>query len=322
MCGLGPAPAPCQIQNRDRKGAGLRSRAEARPALTRLIEILAPHVISLLQLMAWLLLLAVIFVPLERCFPRRPQHIFRRAFHSDLIYYFLSSVLPKFLLIPPMTAVAWLLHRAMPGGIYPAVAAMPLLARLAAAQIVGEIGSYWAHRWMHQVPLLWRFHSLHHSAEEMDWLVNTRAHPVDLVLTRFCALAPMYALGLAQPLGNGIDAVPVVVTILGTIWGFFIHSNLNWRFGWLEWLVSSPAFHHWHHTLGPEHVNQNYAPMLPLVDRLFGTYYLPRDQWPPAYGTDTPIPLDMSGQLLEPFALSVTEALTEPRPSGSVLNEN
>src|SRR5207244_4206653 len=102
----------------------------------------------------------------------------------------------------------------------------------------------------------------------MDWLVNSRAHPVDKLVMRFSGLLPMYVLGLAQPLGNNLDYVPMIVAVVSNIWGFFIHSNVNWRLGWLEWLISSPAFHHWHHTNdGPELINKNYAAMLPLVDR-------------------------------------------------------
>jgi len=130
-----------------------------------------------------------------------------------------------------MTVTAWVVHSLAPGGLYAAMGAMPLWARFGAAMVVGELGSYWGHRWMHQVPVLWRFHAIHHSAEEIDWLVNTRAHPVNLAFTRMCAFVPMYLLGLAQPLGNSLDLVPVLVTVAGTVWGFFIHSNVSWRFG-------------------------------------------------------------------------------------------
>jgi hypothetical protein len=70
----------------------------------------------------------------------------------------------------------------------------------------------------------------------------------------------MYLLGLAQPVANHLDLVPIYITVPGTFWGFFIHANLKWRFGLLELLVSSPAFHHWHHTNdGPERINKNYT---------------------------------------------------------------
>ncbi len=221
---------------------------------------------------------------------------------ADLGYYFLNSLTPKLILILPLSLVAGGAHYIAPTGLYSWVAEMPVWARFAAVMIVGEFGSYWGHRWMHQIPLLWRFHAIHHSAEEIDWLVNTRAHPLDMVFTRLCGLIPIYVLGLAQLTGNKVDVVPLLYALVGTVWSFFIHANVCWRFGWLEWLVSTPAFHHWHHTKdGREYVNKNYAAVFPWVDKLFGTFYLPKKQWPMKYGIDAPMAPSLAGQLLQPF---------------------
>jgi sterol desaturase/sphingolipid hydroxylase (fatty acid hydroxylase superfamily) len=72
------------------------------------------------------------------------------------------------------------------------------------------------------------------------------------------------------------------------------------RFGWLEWLIATPAFHHWHHTRS-EHADRNYAAMLPWPDRLFGTYYMPKRAWPADYGTDIAVSPNMAVQLLHPI---------------------
>lgn len=259
--------------------------------------------LEIVRLSAWLALLMVIFAPLEKRFAlRKTQPFFRRAFGADVAFYYLSSLLPKLVLLMPLSFFAGLAHQAMSAGLYEWVAALPVWTRLLAALLVGEIGAYWGHRWSHQFPLLWRFHAIHHGAEDMDWLINTRAHPVDMVFTRLCGLVPMYLLGLAQPMANQLDIVPVLVTVIGTIWGFFIHANLNWRFGRLEWLIATPAFHHWHHTNdGAAVANQNYAAVLPWIDRCFGTFYLPKEKWPERYGTDTPPSPTVAGQLLQPF---------------------
>ena len=151
-----------------------------------------------------------------------------------------------------------------------------------------------------EIPLLWRFHAIHHSAEEIDWLVNTRAHPFDIVFVRLCGFVPMYALGLAQPMiGKTVDVMPLLIMLVATLWGFFIHANLRWRFGPLEWLIATPGFHHWHHT-NDEHINKNYASMLPWMDKLFGTWYMPKQQWPAKYGIDAPM-AGFAGQLLQPL---------------------
>jgi sterol desaturase/sphingolipid hydroxylase (fatty acid hydroxylase superfamily) len=134
-----------------------------------------------LRLSLWLLMLAVIFVPLDRLFALRPQKVFRKAVAVDLGYYFLNSLLTGLLLSAPLALVAWGAHRVVPGSVQTTVAAWPLWPRAPAALLVGEIGFYWGHRWTHEIPTLWRFHSIHHSAEHLDFLVNTRGHPVVFV---------------------------------------------------------------------------------------------------------------------------------------------
>jgi sterol desaturase/sphingolipid hydroxylase (fatty acid hydroxylase superfamily) len=86
------------------------------------------------------------------------------------------------------------------------------------------------------------------------------------------------------------------------MWGFFIHSNVRWRLGPLEWLIATPAFHHWHHTVG-EQRDRNYAPMLPWIDRIFGTYHLPRNEWPSGYGIEARLPASLGAQLMYPLRL-------------------
>ena len=227
----------------------------------------------------------LIFLPLERLFPLRPQSIFRRGFVKDLLFCFMNNVLPAMLLVLPTTAMVMVFHRFLPQAYLAWVASQPYWLRALAAFVVGDIGAYWGHRWQHEHPFLWRFHAVHHRAEEMDWLVNSRAHPLDMVFVRFCAYLPVFLLGLIQVGGPKADATPLVLALLLTVWGFFIHSNIRWRFGWLEQIIATPAFHHWHHTNdGPDKINKNYSANLPWVDRLFGTLYLPKDRHPETYG--------------------------------------
>lgn len=258
-----------------------------------------------LRLSIWLVLLMAIFIPLERLWALKQQKVFRPEFFVDLGYYFLNSLLPKLLLILPMSIIAAFVHRLEPMGLYAWVGAMPFSIRFMLAIVVGEFGAYWGHRWSHEIPFLWRFHCIHHSAKEIDWLVNTRAHPFDIFFTRFCVLLPIYLLGLAQPTSNTVDLVPLLYAIVGTVWSFFIHANVRWRFGWLEKWVSTPAFHHWHHTNDdPKYIDKNYAAILPGLDRLFGTFYLPKNRWPSKYGIDAPISSNFTEQLLEPLKVT------------------
>ena len=271
-------------------------------ALNELDPRLLACALQIARLCVWLLLLAVLFTPLERLFALHPQKILRRNIALDLFYYFLSSLLPALLLSLPLALAGWFVRHLLPQAYLAQVAALPVVLRLVASLIAGEIGFYWGHRWSHEIPLLWSFHAVHHSAEEMDFLVNTRAHPVDIVFTRLCGLVPLYVLGLASPVRGTAGAIPVLVVLIGTTWGFFLHSNLRWRMGWFERLVATPAFHHWHHTNDSADVlNKNFAALLPFVDGLFGTLYLPRDKHPETYGIDAKLAPGLLGQLSDPF---------------------
>ena len=254
--------------------------------------------LQVLRLVVWLVLLTAIFAPLEWLFALHRTPGRWKTAPADIAFYFLNSLLPLAILAPPLALLAAGLRLVTPAAYVGAVAALPLWARLAAAFAVSEVGGYWGHRLGHEVPLLWRFHAVHHAPRHVDWLISSRAHPVDQVFEKLCALAPLYILGLVQPTPAGAGLAGAIA-IFGTIWGFFVHANVRWRLGPLEWLVSTPAFHHWHHT-NDEHRDHNYAALFPVVDRLFGTHHLPK-AWPPDYGIDAPTSSAMLDQLLDPF---------------------
>ena len=258
------------------------------------------------RLAVWLAVFAAVFAPIERIFALRRQKIFRKEFAVDLGYYFLNGLLPGLVLGAPISLAVLAIHRAIPGGVPATIAGWPIWLKACATMAVGETAYYWAHRLSHQIPFLWRFHAVHHSAEELDFLVNTRMHPVDLVWSRMAMLTPVYALGLANPVRFGDGLIAAIVLIIGSAWGYFIHSNVRWRLGRFEWFLTTPGFHHWHHTRGGKRRDCNYASMLPVLDRIFGTHYLP-NAWPERYGIDEPMPDSLAGQFIHPLA--------PPRPS-------
>lgn len=238
-------------------------------------------------LTAWLLILTLVLVPVERFFELAPRRRTPRLLAEDLGFYFFNSIVPAIFLSMPIAIMVRLTHHLLPVAYVGWLNGLPLAVQLLATFVVGEIGFYWGHRWSHESPLLWQFHALHHRPRLLDWLINTRAHPVDIVFGRLCGIAPIYLLGLAgRGAGNG-NLPAVLFALAGVAWGFVIHANVRWRLNWIDRLIATPRFHHWHHTREGA-INRNYASMLPLIDRLFGTFHMPDRQWPTSYGVREP----------------------------------
>jgi sterol desaturase/sphingolipid hydroxylase (fatty acid hydroxylase superfamily) len=277
-----------------------------------------------LKLVLWLLPLTLVFMPVEHIFARRQRRFDCHAALTDLGFYFINGLVPGLFLAAPLSMTASGSSLIVPETVAAAIISLPIWVRVAMALVVNEIGTYWGHRLTHSVPFLWRFHSIHHAPEEMYFLISTRAHPIDKIVLRFCGLAPVYLLGIASPFTPDGLAVSAILLLALFLWGFIIHSNVNWRFGPLELLIATPRFHHWHHT-ETDHRDRNFSPMLPLVDWIFGTFYLPDKQWPLQYGIETSLPETLRGQLLHSFksarhgtttAQPISLGVTRQRESG------
>lgn len=245
-----------------------------------------------------LFLFSAIYIPLERLFALRPtQPVFRRGWKTDLTYFFVNSLLVQVTTLLTLLPAAVLFKWAVNSSVQQWVQGLPLLVQIIGVLLCADFTQYWVHRVFHTVPILWKFHAIHHSAETMDWLAGSRLHLVDVVVTRGLSYVPIFLLGFSE---WAMVTYAVIVTIQAT----FIHANVHWDFGPLRWLVVTPRFHHWHHSAQKEAVDKNFAVHVPIWDWLFGTYYLPKDQWPESYGItpgSSPVPHGFIRQLFYPL---------------------
>jgi len=179
--------------------------------------------------------------------------------------------------------------------LHAAIGAQPLWLQLLEALVLADLFAYGSHRLFHAVPVLWRFHAIHHSSEQLDWLAGSRLHLVDIVVTRAVAFVPLYLMGFEPG-----ALYPYLV--FASLQAVFVHANVRFRFGPIRHLLVTPQFHHWHHTAEPHAVDRNFAIHLPVIDWIFGTHHLPKNDWPEHYGIEErTVPEGWWAQLVFPF---------------------
>ena len=151
--------------------------------------------------------------------------------------------------------------------------------------IAYDFGRFVAHSLLHDVPWLWEFHKVHHSAEVLTPMTSFRAHPIDLAVM---AWAPAVTTGiLAWMFHRFVDNSVGFYTFLGLhilFWiGNLVGNLRHWQV-WLSygqtlnrWLIS-PAHHRLHHSAEPRHWGCNRGFELAVWDRLYGTLYVPSNQ--------------------------------------------
>jgi len=175
---------------------------------------------------------------------------------------------------------------------------LPWIVQLLAVMFLTDFTQYWVHRLFHQVPFLWRFHAVHHSAQTMDWLAGARMHFFEVIILRAVTATPMLVIGF-EP------SVVQTYVLIVYLWSSFVHANVGINLRWLEEWIVMPRFHHWHHGIEREAIDVNFAIHFPIIDRLFGTYHMPGEAWPSGYGIGGhPVPKGYMSQFLYPFRKS------------------
>lgn len=291
-----PLPPPTPPPRRERRLA---------PWLRRLTGLALLVAALLLDRTALLVIpfLFVLVVPFEKLFPRHRQRLRRTGVGTDIAFGIAQPLLTLLGAIVGaivgMASLAW-----VPGlALRPLVTALPPVLQVIAGGLLFDLVVYWLHRWSHEVPFLWRFHSVHHSTETLDWVSGLRGHPFDGAL-----LAPPVVFLLAA--GFTVETAGAL-TVVQLVTGLFLHANVRWRWRPLHRIVITPEFHHWHHADEPAAHHTNYSAFLPIWDIVFGTYFMPQGRRPEKYGVTPPLPAGIVALLRHPF--------DELRPPGEIV---
>jgi sterol desaturase/sphingolipid hydroxylase (fatty acid hydroxylase superfamily) len=259
---------------------------------------------TVLKLVPITIALGVVFALLTQwsaCNPGKPWWR-KREIVTDVCYWFLIPLGARFVRIGLMivgAALLFTIHGAdalikfYDNGFGP-LATLPLWAQALTFLVVSDFLTYWIHRIYHG-GTMWKYHAVHHSSEDLDWISAARFHPINLFLGSVMVDVALLLAGISPNVMLWVGPFTTATSAL-------VHANLNWTFGPFRYALASPVFHRWHHTTADRGGNKNFAGTFPIWDVLFGTWYMPANELPDAYGVDeAEFPQGFGAQMVYPF---------------------
>lgn len=259
------------------------------------------HLEDLVWQVVAFLIIAVAFSSFELLFRAiKTKPLWRKDSLTDFFYWLINPMVSKPVATFAVTGIAsvFLLaqgqkfHELNTHGFGPIIQ-QPLWLIVIEMVILSDLLLYWRHRLMHM--FLWRLHSIHHSSRQVDWLSSVRFHPIDQVLQALTILVPLYCLGFP------LTAIGIYMPFI-TLFNYLVHSNVDWTFGPLKYIIVGPVFHRWHHTLEEQGQNKNFCTLFPFFDYIFGTFYLPPNTVPRDFGIGADkVPDSFLEQLVYPW---------------------
>lgn len=214
--------------------------------------------------------LFALFATLEALAPRRTRSQPRNArWFTNLSIVVLDTLALRALAIAlPLLAVGATVDAGRMGwGLFNALD-WPLWLEVVLAILILDLAIWAQHLVTHKVPILWRFHRVHHADRDFDVTTALRFHPVEILASM------MLKIGLVYLLGPAALAVLLFEIILnGT--AMFNHSNLRlplWLDRAVRLVLVTPDMHRVHHSIHRHEHDSNYGFALSVWDRIFRTY--------------------------------------------------
>jgi len=244
-------------------------------------------------------------IPHQRAWKAAPEDV-----KSDLLFMLVvQGLLPKALsFLVAVSLIAWL-QTGSPWitNLWPRE--LPIGIQLVIIILGADFLRYWFHVLSHHHPFFWRFHAVHHSPEKLYWLNVGRFHPVEKAVQFLLDALPFIVLGVTE----NVLALYFVFYALN---GFFQHSNVELRMGFLNWVISSAELHRWHHSRVVAESNSNFGNNIIVWDILFGSRFFPADREVAALGLEQRgYPQDFISQMATPFRADPdTAAADGPKP--------
>jgi sterol desaturase/sphingolipid hydroxylase (fatty acid hydroxylase superfamily) len=237
-----------------------------------------------------------IFIFLEKLFPqKKDQATLRPEWKEDLAFFAFNHLLIGYTLLVTIKFSSTLFGWAISPTVQNFIREQPFVLQFAAALFLADFMQYWSHRAYHEVPFLWKIHSIHHSPAAMDWLSGSRLHLIELLATRAMVFLPIFLCGFDESVLNAYVVFVGFQAVLN-------HANVDLNIGALRYVLVTPHFHHWHHAADEEAIDKNYAAHLPVLDLMFGSHIDNYGRWPKKYGVvGKVLPRGLIRQHIYPF---------------------
>jgi sterol desaturase/sphingolipid hydroxylase (fatty acid hydroxylase superfamily) len=242
---------------------------------------------------------AIIFILIEKALPyKKDQPSIREEWGLDMIHFTINHLLIGISLLVANNFAPTFFAWAQWSLVQDLISTLPFLLELFLCVLFADLFQYTVHRCLHAFPWLWRIHSVHHCPHFMDWLSGSRQHFIELVITRSMVLVPIFVLGFERTI---IDAYVIIVGFQAVL----NHTNAQINFGFLEKIIVTPQFHHWHHSSDRNAIDKNFAAHFSFIDTIFGSRVKSKEEWPKKYGiTGRQLPPKYLSHLLYPFKSS------------------
>ncbi len=236
-------------------------------------------------------LVVALTLTLERLLPAKPnQPWFGVAFMQDLVWFVYEAILHTIIIVTYVHLLLSIYHRNFESLTIHAAREWPNWVQFAVAVLLLDL-MYWVQHYVnHKVPLLWSFHSLHHSQKELNFFTDFRYHVLEYVVRHTFLVIPFLVLAVEAP-------TIILFAIFQRWYTRVYHGNIRTNLGPLRYVLVTPQSHRVHHSIESRHRDTNFGSLFSIWDHLFGTQCRRYDEYPDTGIEDTAFPVERSTRI-------------------------
>ena len=236
-------------------------------------------------------LVVALTLTLERLLPAKPnQPWFGVAFRQDLVWFVYEAILHTVIIVTYVHVLITIYHRNFESLTIHAAREWPNWVQFAVAVLLLDL-MYWVQHYVnHKVPLLWSFHSLHHSQKELNFFTDFRYHVLEYVVRHTFLVIPFLVLAVEAP-------TIILFAIFQRWYTRVYHGNIRTNLGPLRYVLVTPQSHRVHHSIESRHRDTNFGSLFSIWDHLFGTQCRRYDEYPDTGIEDTAFPVERSTRI-------------------------